>query len=102
MHAGSACLHCAFAGMHRPLEQKLPAGQLTLAQALAWATGSFALHVPSDWHVPSPQSALVVQPVFPGATLQDWSNSGSHAAAASFLSTHGRAARTGASTGQLP
>src|ERR1700694_4328270 len=103
MHAGSACLHCAFAGMQRPLEQKLPAGQLTLAQALACAIGSFALQVPSDWHTPSPQSAFEVQPVFPGATLQDSSKSGSQpGCCTSFLSTHAAARSTTANNESFP
>src|SRR6266850_863221 len=33
MQAGSACLHCGLAGMHWPLLQKFPGGQLRLAQA---------------------------------------------------------------------
>ena len=57
MQAGSACLHCALAGMHWPLLQKFPGGQLRLAQAVGGVTGSAALHVPvSSWQTPSPQS----------------------------------------------
>src|SRR3954471_12531673 len=89
MHAGSACLHCALAGMHWPLLQKFPAGQLTLAQAVGCVTGWVALQTPlSTWQVPSAQSASVSQrPGPPGATEQSsvW---GLHAACSDFLSTH--------------
>src|SRR5258708_39888407 len=77
--------------MHRRLEQKLPAGQETPAQALACATGSLALQMPSDWQMPSPQSALVVQPILPAATEHESSVCGSHAPDA-FLSTPAAAA----------
>jgi hypothetical protein len=93
MHAGSACLHCVLAGMQRPLEQKLPAGQETPAQALACETVSLALQVPSDWQTPSAQSALVTQPILPGATEQESSVCGSHAAD-DFLSTQPAATST--------
>src|SRR5258708_12722123 len=76
--------------MHRRLEQKLPAGQETPAQALACATGSLALQMPSDWQMPSPQSALVVQPILPAATEHESSVCGSHAPDA-FLSTQAAA-----------
>src|SRR4051795_10110494 len=87
MQAGSACWHWALAGRHLPLEQKLPCGHVTLAQALAWVTGSLALQVPSAWQTPSPQSASRVQPGLAGATEQESSFSGSQGGSA-FLSTH--------------
>src|SRR5438067_13287405 len=93
MQAGSACWHCAFAGRHLPLEQKSPAGQETLAQALACETGSFALQVPSDWQMPSPQSASRVQPGLAGETEQESSFSGSQGGTA-FLSTQAAASST--------
>src|SRR5438046_3334696 len=93
MQAGSACWHCAFAGRQRPLEQKLPAGHETLAQALACVIGSFALQVPSDWQMPSPQSASRVQPGLAGETEQESSFSGSQGGTA-FLSTHALASST--------
>src|SRR4051812_46792711 len=93
MQAGSACWHCAFIGRHLPLEQKFPAGHVTLAHAVAWLTGSFALQVPSAWQTPSPQSASRVQPALPGATEQESSFSGSQAGSA-FLSTHPAASST--------
>src|SRR5262249_17435746 len=87
MQAGSACWHCAFSGRHWPLEQNWPAGQLTLAHAVGWSTGLFALHVPSGMQTPSPQSESFVQPGRELATLQELSVSGSHGGSC-FLSTH--------------
>jgi hypothetical protein len=88
MQAGSACLHWALAGMHWPLLQKFPVGQLTFAQAVGCVTGWAALQTPvSSWQVPSPQSASLLQrPLPPGAAEQSaiW---GSHVAC-DFLSTH--------------
>src|SRR3954471_6855381 len=93
MQAGSACWHWALAGRHLPLEQKFPAGHETAAQALACDTGSLALHVPSAWQTPSPQSASRVQPGLAGATEQESSFSGSQGGSA-FLSTHPAASST--------
>src|SRR6266478_5268395 len=88
MQAGSACLHCALAGMHWPLLQKFPGGQLRLAQAVGCVTGWAALHVPvSSWQTPSPQSESWVQrPEPPGPTLQS-STWGSQFSSGDFLST---------------
>src|SRR5438067_11642287 len=93
MQAGSACWHCALAGRHLPLEQKFPAGHETVAQALACVIGSFALQVPSDWQMPSPQSASRVQPGLAEETEQESSFSGSQGGTA-FLSTHALASST--------
>src|SRR5438309_7616718 len=90
MHAGSACWHWAFSGRQRPLEQNWPDGQATLAQAVAVVTGSLALHVPSDWQTPSPQSESLTQPVLVLAMLQESSVAGSHGGSC-FLSTHATA-----------
>src|SRR5438067_11922036 len=70
MQAGSAGLHCAVAGRHWPFAQKVPAGQLTLAQAFAccWVGGTE--HVPSDWQRPSPQSESLLHRFWP-ATLPE-------------------------------
>src|SRR5512141_245774 len=85
MQSGSACLHCALAGMHWPLEQKSPAGQVTLAQALGWETGSFALQVPSAWQTPSAQSASRVHPGLTVVIEHASSVSGSHGGAGAWL-----------------
>src|SRR4051812_38506442 len=101
MHAGSACLHWALAGMHWPLLQKFPAGQLTLAQAFGGVIGWVARQVPvSSWQVPSPQSESRAQrPVPPGPVLQS-STWGSHVSSGELLSTH--ATRHAANSATVP
>jgi hypothetical protein len=66
MQAGSAVVHCAFATRHLPLEQNWPEGQVTAAQALSAGLVAGGWQVPSGRHLPSPQSASLVQP---GLTL---------------------------------
>jgi len=74
--------------MHWPLLQKLPAGQLTFAQAVGCVTGCTARQVPSGWQMPSPQSeSRTHRPVPPGPTLQS-SVCGSQACDGEFLPTH--------------
>src|ERR1041384_2679959 len=77
MQAGSAWLHCAFAGKHLPLLQNSPALQVMPAQAVGrvWTAG--ALQVPSGWQVPSPQSASGEQRAGDVPMLQESSVCGS-------------------------
>ena len=101
MQAGSACLHWALAGMHWPLLQKSPAGQVTAAQALGCVAGLAALQVPSAWQMPSAQSAFVLHLPTPPTIVLQSSNCASHASW-SFLSTHAAASTKAATVAAFP
>src|SRR5256885_12062354 len=105
MQAGSAGLHCAVAGRHWPFAQKVPAGQVRLAQAFAccWVGGTE--HVPSDWHRPSAQSESFAHRFWP-ATLPEFGLPLPHPAAIAIASRSPRNPRppiaTSARTYGLP